>query len=235
MENEREIGAYIVAGSKPWNKRIFDEIIIKYPGQWYFVGTKEQMTLASLQKLVPRYLFFIHWSWKIPDNIVENYECIGFHMTDVPYGRGGSPLQNLIVRGHKRTKLSAIRITHNFDEGPVYIKEDLSLEGNAEEILMRASLLSAEMISRIIQEKIKPILQSGKPTIFRRRRPEDSEIQEGESLEKLYNFIRMLDAEGYPKAFFVYKGFRYEISRAAFYNGRIEADIKITASKDMNI
>ncbi len=26
------------------------------------------------------------------------FECVCFHMTDVPYGRGGSPLQNLIIR-----------------------------------------------------------------------------------------------------------------------------------------
>ena len=30
--------------------------------------------------------------------IHENYKCIIFHMTDLPFGRGGSPLQNLISR-----------------------------------------------------------------------------------------------------------------------------------------
>ena len=29
-------------------------------------------------------------------------------MTDLPYGRGGSPLQNLIIRGFESTKISAI-------------------------------------------------------------------------------------------------------------------------------
>jgi len=37
--------------------------------------------------------------WIILKEIFENYEIILFHMTDLPYGRGGSPLQNLIVRG----------------------------------------------------------------------------------------------------------------------------------------
>ena len=43
--------------------------------------------------------------------------------------RGGSPLQNLIVgRGHKDTKISAIQVTPRLDDGPVYMKEALSLE-----------------------------------------------------------------------------------------------------------
>ncbi len=38
------------------------------------------------------------------------------HMTDVPYGRGGSPLQNLIARGHTSTKLTAMRMTAEVDK-----------------------------------------------------------------------------------------------------------------------
>ena len=25
---------HVVAGSKPWNRRVFDEVISKYPGRW---------------------------------------------------------------------------------------------------------------------------------------------------------------------------------------------------------
>ena len=60
-----------------------------------------------------------------------------FHMTDVLYGRGGSPLQNFIIRGHKETKLTAMKCVKELDAGPVYLKEFLSLLGNAEEIYMR--------------------------------------------------------------------------------------------------
>ena len=42
-------------------------------------------------------------------------------MTDLPFGRGGSPLQNLIVRGYKETMLSAIKCVGEVDAGPIYI------------------------------------------------------------------------------------------------------------------
>jgi methionyl-tRNA formyltransferase len=38
----------------------------------------------------------------------------------------------------------------------------------------------------------------------------------------------MLDADGYPRAFFNYSGMRFELSRPALYDGRIVADVKIT-------
>jgi methionyl-tRNA formyltransferase len=44
----------------------------------------------------------------------------------------------------------------------------------------------------------------------------------------------MLDAEGYPRAFLEYAGFRYEFSRAALYDGRIIADVKITPIAEEN-
>ena len=51
----------------------------------------------------------------IPTEIFTSFECIVFHMTDLPYGRGGSPLQNLIVRGHKKTKVSALKVVKEVD------------------------------------------------------------------------------------------------------------------------
>ena len=228
MGSVKSGSVYIVAGSKPWNRRVFDEVITKLPGEWHFIGSPQELTLENVKKINPRYIFFLHWSWKVPPDIINKYECICFHMTDVPYGRGGSPLQNLIVRGHRHTKLTALRMTEELDAGPVYFKEDLCLEGNAEEIYIRATYLAARMIRRIIEERPEPQPQTGEVVIFKRRKPHQSRIPELPNLQALYYFIRMLDAEGYPKAFIEYAGFRYEFSRAALYNGRIIADVKIT-------
>jgi methionyl-tRNA formyltransferase len=219
---------YLVVGSRPWNRRVFDEIIAEYPGKWHFIDRREYLTLQTVSKFSPRYIFFLHWSWKVPSDIINNYECVCFHMADVPYGRGGSPLQNLIIRGHRHTKLTALRMTEEIDAGPVYLKEDLCLQGNAEEIYIRATYLAAKMIRRIIEKQPQPQFQTGEVTIFKRRNPEESRIPELPDLQSLYDFIRMLDAEGYPRAFLEYAGFRYEFSRAALYDGRIIADVKIT-------
>ncbi len=219
---------YVVAGCKPWNQRVFEEVIREFAGEWHYMGGPEEFSLQRLRDLAPRYVFFLHWSWKVPQEIVNDFECVCFHMTDVPYGRGGSPLQNLIVRGHEETQLTALRMTHELDAGPVYFKQPLSLDGNAEEILVRACYASASMIQRLIQEEPVPSPQQGETVVFKRRRPEESEIRTPASLAELYDAIRMLDAEGYPHAYLDYGGFRFEFSRAALYDGRVVADVKIT-------
>jgi methionyl-tRNA formyltransferase len=99
-------------------------------------------------------------------------------------------------------------MTRSFDAGPVYLKRELTLEGSAEEIYLRANYLAAQMIESIICEGLKPAEQTGEAVVFRRRKPAESEIPTVTSLSALYDFIRMLDAEGYPKSFLKHNGFR---------------------------
>lgn len=205
---------------------MFDETISKLPGEWRYIEDRENLTLENLNETAPRYVFFLHWSYKVPSEVLTSHECVVFHMTDVPYGRGGSPLQNLIVRGHKDTKISALRMTEEFDAGPVYMKAHLGLEGTAAEILERASEVSAGMIREIIEGEPVPKEQEGEPTVFRRRKPEEGRLPGGD-LGKVYDHIRMLDADGYPPAFIDYEQFRLEFSKAVHRDGRVLAEVVI--------
>jgi methionyl-tRNA formyltransferase len=207
-----------------------DWVIKKVQGLYgcLLITDKEKLTEEVLREYKPDYVFFLHWSYKVPKEITDKYECVCFHMTDVPYGRGGSPLQNLILRGFRTTKVTALRMVEEMDAGPVYLKESLSLEGNAEEIYIRATDLSIQMIKRIVDEHIQPIPQEGEPVKFKRRTPSESKISVLPSLQSLYDFIRMLDAKDYPHAFLEYEGFHYEFRRVALYDGRLVADVVIS-------
>src|SRR3989344_8064924 len=164
-----EHASYVVCGSKSWNRDLFDAELSKFSGEWHFLESKESLTLEFLESIGPRYVFFLHWSWIVPEEIVNTFECVNFHMTDLPYGRGGSPLQNLILRGHAETKLTAHRMTTEVDAGPVYLKETMSLEGTAREILERSCMLAAEMIGTIVRENPAPKAQTGTVVLFERR------------------------------------------------------------------
>jgi len=188
--------------------------------------------MEKVRAIDPRFIFVLHWSWKVPDEIVDGFECVCFHMTDVPYGRGGSPLQNLIVRGHRETKVTALRMNREIDAGPVYLKEALSLEGRAEDIYIRAGETAAKMIARIIQAEMPPVPQTGEVVSFKRRKPEESNIAQIQSLPDLYDHIRMLDAEDYPHAFLEAGQFRMEFARAVQHPDRIVAEVSITQVKE---
>ena len=219
---------YVVVGSKPWNRHVFETSIRQLPGEWHFVGSRDALTRERLTELAPRYVFFLHWSWIVPDALVDQFECVNFHMTDVPFGRGGSPLQNLIERGHHHSALSALRMTPELDAGPVYAKEDLCLQGTAEQVYIRSSQLAARMIGEIVASQPQPQPQEGDVTLFRRRREEDSALPESGTLERLHDFIRMLDADGYPPAVLRHGPFVLRLRRSALYDRRIVADVEIT-------
>ena len=148
-------------------------------------------------------------------------------MTDLPYGRGGSPLQNLIIRGHKDTMITAIRCMKGLDAGPIYIKKPLSLEGSAKEIFERANKTIEKMIISIVETNIKPKPQVGKVTKFERRKPAQSNWSKAKSLDEVYNYIRMLDAEGYPPAFIDTENFKLEFSSATKSSNSISAKVII--------
>ena len=222
---------YLVAGCKPWSHVVFDEIISRYDGRWEFIGDRSHLNPSLLARLQPRYIFFLHWSWIVPEEIVTEYECVCFHMTDVPYGRGGSPLQNLILAGATRTKLTALRMISVVDAGPVYGKEDLALDGSANDIFLRANRLAAGMISRIAREEPVPTPQVGEPTVFKRRRPEESRLPNTGTLSSLFDFIRMLDAPTYPRAFLENGHFRYEFSSAHLDGDELIAQVTIRPTK----
>ena len=221
---------YLVLGRQPWNRADFESVLKRESGEWLFCRSSSDLVRQTRDAGQFRYLFFLHWSEKVPMHIVDQYECVCFHMTDVPYGRGGSPLQNLIARGHRETMLTALRMTSRFDAGPVYMKRPLSLEGGtAEEIYQRASRSACEMARQIAREEPASQPQAGEPTVFSRRTPEQSELSvESADLLRVFDHIRMLDAHGYPRAFVELGHLRFEFSRVALYHDGIRADVRIT-------
>jgi methionyl-tRNA formyltransferase len=204
------IRRFLVAGSRRWNRLAFDEQTKELPGDWHFVSTPTE--LSNSMANVYEYIFFIHWNWIVPRHTWETHECVCFHMTDLPYGRGGSPLQNLILSGKKETKLTALRMTEAIDAGPIYAKREMPLFGKAADIYLRAEKLSWDIIRWMIDNRPTPTPQLGIPTTFVRRQPKQSEIPKDCTLEHLYDFIRMLDAPGYPAAFIKYGNFLLEFS-----------------------
>ncbi len=221
---------YIVASIGNWNKEIFEKKTSKLKGDWFFCSNPTELD-ELLKTITPRFIFFPHWRWIVPKHILEKNECVCFHMTDLPYGRGGSPLQNLIVRGHKETMLTALLMEEGLDSGPVYLKHKLSLDGNAQEIYQRASILTWALIKELLEKQPKPIPQNGEVVTFQRRGPAQSKIPDNLHLEQLYDYIRMLDAPGYPNAFIDTQNYHLNFQEAVLENGILSAKITISTKE----
>ncbi len=224
--------SYVIATSRKWFEDMAGNLSESTANEFKLIRNTSELTLENLKVINPRYVFFPHWSYIIPAVIYNSFECVIFHMTDVPFGRGGSPLQNLIARGIYETKISAMRCSAEIDAGPVYLKKPLSLHGSAEEIYLRASGIMKEMILAIIEKEISPNEQEGEATCFARRKPEDGNIAGLNALHKVFDYIRMLDADGYPNAFLETEYFRLEFRRATLKQGKVISDVIITKKEE---
>jgi len=150
-------------------------------------------------------IFFIGWSWIIPNNIIEKNECICLHPSPLPKYRGGSPIQHQIINGETQSAVTYFRMTKKLDAGTILFQETFSLDGNLKDIINRIIPLGIRgilaILSNNIQEKEQDISQA---TFFKRRQPHESEITLEElnnlSAKQLYNKIRALQ-DPYPNAY----------------------------------
>jgi methionyl-tRNA formyltransferase len=211
------------------SNNLYDETSLFSKENVVFIKEKADLSFDNLKKINPEYVFFPHWSYIITSQIYENFQCVIFHMTDLPFGRGGSPLQNLISRGIYDTKISAIKCVKELDAGDVYLKKDFSIkEGSAKELYAKAGEIISTMIDEIIETRIVPSLQKGNVVEFKRRKYDESNMRHLKTMSNIYDHIRMLDAPGYPRAFLEHGGnIKLSFYGARLANGKINACVEI--------
>lgn len=178
-------------------------------------------------------IFFPHWSWLVPDEILSRFNCVCFHSTPLPYGRGGSPVQNMVLNGKENTEVVALKMIKEIDAGPIYMRNTVSLIGGGEEVFRRIYKTSISMMSELVKGLPIPQEQSNENIYeFKRRTPSDSEMFMTESIEHIFDKIRILDIEGYPPAFLDIGDYRLTFTHPVMkMSGEIDAHIKIARRK----
>ncbi|MBN18540.1 MAG: methionyl-tRNA formyltransferase [Chloroflexi bacterium] len=191
---------YVYCAHREYSLNVFKKLKKKYKN-FILIKDKENLTISKIQNIDPKFIFFPDWSWILPNEIIKNYQCVCIHESNLPKFRGGSPLQNQIIRGIKKTKSTAFLMNEKIDAGKILLKKELSLDGTLDEIFLRMENNNYDLITKIIQGKYKLTSQKGIPSFFNRRKPSQSELKNlNHSKLYLHNFIRML-SDPYPNAF----------------------------------
>ena len=207
----------IFCAYRDWSLSLYEKLRKKHKNM-VLVNSPKKLTLKFVKKINPDYLFFPDWSWIIPKDIVNNYKCICIHESSLPKFRGGSPIQNQIIRNITKTHSTAFFMDEGIDTGDIVFQKPLSLEGSISEIFTRMINNDYQIINNIIKGKFKRRKQKGTSSKFKRRTPIESELKTlNHSKKYLYNFIRMLD-DPYPNAF-IKIGKRKIIFKSVEFNG----------------
>lgn len=138
------------------------------------------------------------------------------HESDLPSGKGWSPLTWQILEGKKKIPAVLLEAVEKVDSGPIYRK--IWMEFNGGELLDELREKQAEAtldLCRNFVDHYPASARGGAPqqegeSFFTRRRPEDSELNPQESLAQQFNLLRVADPLRYP-AFFKHGEQNYRV------------------------
>lgn len=215
---------YLIITKKIWDKRNFSDL------NRYRFKILKVINYKKITEINPKIIFFIHWSKKISNNFLKKNLCIQFHSSDLPKFRGGSPIQNQILKRVYKTKISAFKMSNIIDAGDICLKKNFYLKGDAQNIYKNMEKKCVQMIKTISKKKrLKFYKQKGKPSLYKRRKAKQSNLilNKFKNFSSLFDFIRMLDAEGYPKAFINIDKFKIKLSKANLSRKNITGKFKI--------
>lgn len=159
----------------------------------------------------PKVIICYGWSWIIPKSIINIAPCLVLHPSPLPKYRGGSPIQNQLLDGVKKSAVSIIYAAEKIDAGNILAQEPISFEGYLQDIVDRISTvglkLTINILDRMVREDLIGITQNeSEATIVKRRKPSMSEITIEEiktkSAEYIYDKVRGLQ-DPYPEPFIV--------------------------------
>lgn len=147
-----------------------------------------------------------------PELLARNAWNIVVHASDLPRGRGFSPLTWQILEGKNKIPLTMIAMADKADAGDILMQYWLEFEGHELNDEMRSRMGGAiqDMCVDLVSSPTAPgrKKQSGDPSWYRRRKPADSELDPTKSLAEQFELLRVVDNERYP-AFFDFRGRRY--------------------------
>ena len=170
-------------------------------------------------------LFLVSCSQMIRDTERKKYKAtLVLHASDLPRGRGWSPLIWSILGGDNRITVSLLEADDPVDSGPIWLKTNFSLEGHELLPEINEKLFDAELLlmTQAVEEfdAITPTPQQGVVGPYMRRRtPQDSQLDPNKSLAEQFNLLRIVDSQRYP-AFFYYRGERYLVNIEKDRNGQ---------------
>lgn len=150
--------------------------------------------------------FYLNCTRRTPPEILDrNSSNLVVHASDLPKGRGFSPLTWMVLEECDRIPVCLLHAVDEVDAGPIIYKDFIDFEGHELIGSMRALLgaKTVELCLRFMNEDAPcaGVAQEGEATWYPRRHPADSEVDPKDTIENLFNQFRVADNEAYPVVF----------------------------------
>lgn len=155
------------------------------------------------------YVFVLGYTRILPRYFIQkNKLTMVIHESDLPKGKGNSPLQWQILKNKKYISVNLIKLAEKVDSGDIILKDKMILNGAElyDEIRWKQAKISFKLIARFLRlKKIKFKKQIGKEFFYKKRTPKDSELNPKKSIEENFNLLRIANNNDWPAFFYLKK------------------------------
>jgi methionyl-tRNA formyltransferase len=133
-----------------------------------------------------------------------NQHNLVVHASDLPQGKGWSPLTWKILNGENRIPVVLFKAAEHVDSGQIYLKHTmefsgLELIGELREVLAETTFRLCNKFIQNYPEIVKEAKeQQGEVSFYPRRTPQDSRIRPELSIQEQFQMFRVADNEKYP-------------------------------------
>ena len=141
----------------------------------------------------------------------KNKNNIVVHESALPKGKGMSPVTWQILEGKDKIPITLFEMEEKLDSGNIYLQDTMNFNGT--ELINEIRAKQAEYTFKLCQKFLENYpdilhlgkMQSGQESFYKRRTPENSELDINKTIAEQFNLLRTTDNNKYP-AFFKYKG-----------------------------
>jgi methionyl-tRNA formyltransferase len=155
--------------------------------------------------------------------LARNRRNLVVHESELPEGRGFSPLTWQVIEGRHTIPVCLFEATDELDAGPVIYRDAMELDGHelVDELRALQASKTIDLCLRFLSKASPPagVPQRGESRRYRRRTPQDSRLDPDKTLHAQFDLLRTIDNERYP-AFFDLAGHRYRLRIEAM--GKVE-------------
>ncbi len=194
---------------KKYQKKIIQKELKNFSKKIYFFENHTKLRKNFDVNIVLSYFK------KIPKkNLNYSKHNIVVHGSDLPKGRGMSPISWQILKGQNKIVFTIFEANKNYDDGFYYFKKIINFKKTDlyNEIRHKQMWATIELLKKFFTniKKLKKKKQSGKSTFYSLRKKSHSQLNIRKSILSQMNLLRIVDNEKYP-AFFYFKKKKYVI------------------------
>lgn len=213
QKSERQFSIVILSDNNSWINKMLPRLIRSWIDEGHrvlWVHDVQRVRSADV-------CFCLSFSQIVPIGVRDLFShTLVVHESDLPHGKGWSPLTWSILEGRDKVAVTLIEAADKVDSGVIYAQRWIDFEGHelVHELREVQAAATFELCKTFLNDYPSIVRnaceQSGEESFYPRRRPRDSRLHADQTLQQQFSLLRVVDNERYP-AFFELNGFRYTL------------------------